>query len=175
MRKLKLAAVGLGRAFSLMAPAFRDPRVELVAACDPRADALAQMKKDFGARGFFSLEELLRASDAEAVYLATPHQHHAAQAVLACEAKKHVLVEKPMALTLEECRAMTAAAAKSRVQLVVGHSHSFDAPILRTRELIASGAFGAVKLVTAINYTDFLYRPRRPEELDTARGGGAVL
>src|SRR5258708_3805852 len=175
MRKLKLGAVGLGRAFSLMAPAFRDPRIELVAGCDPRPQALRQLKKDFGAESYSSLEELLRESAAEAVYIATPHQHHAAQAILACGAKKHVLVEKPMALTLEECRAMTAAAAKNRVQLVVGHSHSFDAPILRTRELIARGAFGAVKLITAINYTDFLYRLRRPEELDTARGGGAVF
>ena len=61
------------------------------------------------------------------------------------------------------------------MHLVVGHSHSFDAPILRTRELIASGAFGAVRMINALNYTDFLYRPRRPEELDTAQGGGAVF
>ena len=61
------------------------------------------------------------------------------------------------------------------MHLIVGHSHSFDAPILRTRELIASGAYGAVRMITALNYTDFLYRPRRPEELDTAQGGGAVF
>jgi phthalate 4,5-cis-dihydrodiol dehydrogenase len=61
------------------------------------------------------------------------------------------------------------------VHLIVGHSHSFDAPILRTRELIASGAYGAVRMIHALNYTDFLYRPRRAEELDTAQGGGAVF
>ena len=61
------------------------------------------------------------------------------------------------------------------VQLIVGHSHTFDAPILRTRALIESGAFGPVRMINALNYTDFLYRPRRPEELDTAQGGGAVF
>ena len=61
------------------------------------------------------------------------------------------------------------------MHLIVGHSHSFDAPILRTRDLIASGAFGAVRMIQALNYTDFLRRPRRPEELDTAQGGGAVF
>src|SRR6185503_3743550 len=61
------------------------------------------------------------------------------------------------------------------VHLVVGHSHSFDTPILRTRGLIASGAYGAVRMIHAMNYTDFLRRPRRPEELDTAQGGGAVF
>ena len=88
---------------------------------------------------------------------------------------KHVLVEKPMAITLDECRRMIDAAERANVRLIVGHSHSFDAPILRAREIIASGALGAVRMINAQYYTDFLYRPRRPEELDTARGGGAVF
>ena len=175
MRKLKIGAVGLGRAFSLMAPAFRDPRVELVAAADPRPAALRQVGKDFGAQGFSSLEEMLANSVAEAVYVATPHQLHAEQTMRICAAGKHVLVEKPMALTLKECRSMIDAARKNRVKLVVGHSHSFDAPIRRTKELLASGAFGRVRMITAIDYTDFLYRPRRPEELDTSKGGGAIF
>jgi phthalate 4,5-cis-dihydrodiol dehydrogenase len=70
---------------------------------------------------------------------------------------------------------MIAAAREAGVQLIVGHSHSFDAPILRTRALIEGGTLGAVRMITALNYTDFLYRPRRPEELDTASGGGVVF
>ncbi len=70
----------------------------------------------------------------------------------------------------DRCRAE-----RADVQLIVGHSHSFDAPILRAREIIASGALGAVRMINAQYYTDFLYRPRRPEELDTARGGGVVF
>ena len=58
--------------------------------------------------------------------------------------------------------------------MIVGHSHSFNAPVLRTRALIDSGAFGAVRMLTALNFTDFLYRPRRPEELDTSAGGGVI-
>jgi phthalate 4,5-cis-dihydrodiol dehydrogenase len=109
------------------------------------------------------------------VYVATPHQFHAAHTRLACSHGKHVLVEKPMALTLEDCRSMIDAARKAGVQLVVGHSHSFDLPILKTRELIRSGAYGAVRMITALDFTDFLYRPRRPEELATESGGGAVF
>ena len=80
-----------------------------------------------------------------------------------------------MALTLAECATMINAAEAAGVQLIVGHSHSFDAPYRRARALIESGAYGRVHMITALNYTDFLYRPRRPEELDTARGGGAVF
>jgi phthalate 4,5-cis-dihydrodiol dehydrogenase len=70
---------------------------------------------------------------------------------------------------------MVEAARDSGIHLIVGHSHSFNAPILRAREIVAGGAVGAVKMITAFNYTDFLYRPRRPEELDTARGGGVMF
>ena len=111
----------------------------------------------------------------EAVYVATPHQYHAQHAVLAAQHGKHLLVEKPMALTLPDCGAIIDAARAARVHLVVGHSHSFDAPVRRLRALIESGEFGAVRMINAINYTDYLYRPRRAEELETALGGGAVF
>jgi phthalate 4,5-cis-dihydrodiol dehydrogenase len=163
VRKLKLGVAGLGRAFALTAPTLaRDPRVEVVAATDPRPEALEKIARDFGAKGFASFQDLLKSS-AEAIYIATPHEFHAAQAVAAAAAGKHVLVEKPMALSLKECRAMAAAAKKHRVHLIVGPSHSFDAPIRKTRELIPQ--FGRVRMITAFNFTDFLYRPRMPDEL----------
>ncbi len=175
-RKLRLGVAGLGRAFSVMLPTFTgDPRVALVAAADPRAEARRRFTADFSAKAFATVEELCGDVAVEAVYIATPHQFHAQHAVLAARHGKHLLVEKPMALTLEDCAAMIDAAGRARVHLIVGHSHSFDAPIRRMRELIASGIFGAVRMINAINYTDYLYRPRRPEELDTAQGGGAVF
>ena len=174
--KLKLGVAGLGRAFSLMAPTFgADPRVELVAGADPRPEARERFAAEFGAKTFDSVEALCSHDAVQVVYVATPHQFHAAHALAAASCKKHLLVEKPMALTLEDCRAMIAAARKAGVQLIVGHSHSFDAPILKAREIVASGALGRVRMVSALNYTDFLYRPRRPEELDTAAGGGVVF
>jgi phthalate 4,5-cis-dihydrodiol dehydrogenase len=176
MKKLKLGVVGLGRAFAVMLPTLvRDPRIELVAAADPRDEARRRFAADFGARCFATVEQLLQDPDVQAVYIATPHQFHAAQACLAARAGKHVLVEKPMALSVQECQAMVDAARDAGVALVVGHSHSFDAPIRRARELIESGTVGRVRMITAMNYTDFLYRPRRPEELSTALGGGAVF
>jgi phthalate 4,5-cis-dihydrodiol dehydrogenase len=175
VRTIAIGVAGLGRAFSLMAPSFAaDPRVRLVAAADPRPEAQQRFESEFSGAGYASVEELVADPGVEVVYIATPHEFHARQACLAASRGKHILVEKPMALTLSECSAMIAAGRQGNVHLVVGHSHSFDAPIRRTRELIASGAFGRLRMITAVNFTDFLYRPRRPEELDTARGGGAV-
>jgi len=176
MRKLKLGAAGLGRAFSMMAETFaRDPRVELVAAADPRPEARRQFELDFHGKAFASVDELCAFKDVEAVYVATPHQFHAENVAAACSRGKHVLVEKPMALSLEDCRAMIGAAESAGVHLVVGHSHSFDSPIRKAKEIIATGAYGRVRMITAVNFTDYLYRPRRPEELDTTLGGGAVF
>ena len=158
-----------------MAPTLAaDKRVELVAAADPRPEAQRQFASDFGGRAYATVEELCADPAVDVVYVATPHQFHAAHARLAFAAGKHALVEKPMALTLDECRAMIEAARAAQRHLIVGHSHSFDAPIRRTRELVASGQFGRLRMITALMFTDFLYRPRRPEELDTSRGGGAV-
>jgi phthalate 4,5-cis-dihydrodiol dehydrogenase len=175
-RKLRIGVAGLGRAFSVMAPTFAaDPRVALVAAADPRAEARRRFASDFAGKAYPRVEELCADPAVEVVYVATPHQLHAAHAVLAAGHGKHLLIEKPLALTLDECDAIIAAANRAGVRLVVGHSHSFDAPILRLRALVNSGVFGPVRMITALNYTDYLYRPRRPEELDTAQGGGAVL
>ena len=175
-RKLRLGVAGLGRAFTIMLPTLTcDPRVMLVAAADPRAEARARFAADFSARTYETVEALCADPAVDVVYVATPHQHHVSHAMLAAEHGKHVLVEKPMALTLADCAAMIAAAKDANVHLIVGHSHSFDAPIARVRALVESGAYGAVRMIAALNYTDFITRPRRPEELDTARGGGAVF
>ncbi|MDB5507783.1 MAG: 4,5-dihydroxyphthalate dehydrogenase [Hyphomicrobiales bacterium] len=174
-RKVRLGIAGLGRAFSFMIPTFRgDPRIEIVAGFDPREEARDRFVQDFGGRAHDTMESLCADDAVDAVYIASPHQFHAPQVSIAAARGKHALVEKPMALELDQCRAMIDAADRAGVHLVVGHSHSFDAPILKTRQLIESGVHGRLRMITAMNFTDFLYRPRRPEELDTRQGGGAV-
>ncbi len=174
---VRLGVAGLGRAFMLMLPTLAlHPRVRLVAAADPRPSARDRFRADFpGARTHDDVDALCADPDVDAIYVASPHEHHVAHVRAAAAHGRHVLVEKPMALTLEDCAAMVAAARDAGVHLLVGHSHSFDAPYLRARDLIRSGAYGAPRMITALNFTDYLYRPRRPEELDTSRGGGAVF
>ncbi len=175
-RRLRLGVAGLGRGFMLMLPTLRGhPHLHVVAAADPRPEAQRQFAADFGGRAYASFDELCADPDVEAVYVATAHELHAGHAIAAARALKHVLVEKPMAITLAECDAMIAAARAAGVALVVGPSHSSDAPIARARTLVESGAFGRVRMITSLDYTDFMYRPRRPEELDTRQGGGVVF
>jgi phthalate 4,5-cis-dihydrodiol dehydrogenase len=175
-RPIRLGVAGLGRAFTLMLPTFlRDPRLQLVAACDPRESARAQFARDFDAPVYPDIEGLAADPTVEAIYVASPHQFHAHHTSVAAMHGKHVLAEKPMALTLAECNAMIEACRAADVRLIVGHCHSFDAPYAKAREIIATGELGRVRMIHALNYTDFLYRPRRPEELQTDAGGGVVF
>jgi phthalate 4,5-cis-dihydrodiol dehydrogenase len=172
---LQIGVVGLGRAFTLMLPTFlQDPRVKLVAATDPLPQACLQFEKDFDGQAVSSIEALCALPQVDLVYIASPHGLHAHHVALAAQHGKHVWVEKPMAISLEECTRMIDACQAAGVQLMVGHSHSFNAPVLQALQMIQSGQWGDVKMITALNYTDFLYRPRRPEELSTVLGGGVI-
>lgn len=175
-RPVRLGIAGLGRAFTLMLPTFlQDGRVMLAGACDPREAARAQFARDFSAPVHDGIEALASSPDIDAIYVASPHQFHASHTRIAAAHGKHVLVEKPMALSLAECDDMIEACRSAGVHLIVGHCHSFDTPYLETRKIIESGSVGRARMIQSINYTDFLFRPRRPEELMTEEGGGVVF
>jgi phthalate 4,5-cis-dihydrodiol dehydrogenase len=173
---VRIGVCGLGRGFLLTAPALlADPRVRLTAAADPRAEARARFEAELGGRSYPDLDGLCGDPGVDLIYIASPHALHARQAVAAAQAGKHILVEKPMALDLGDAARMIEEAKKAGVQLIVGPSHGFDAPVLLARRLMAGGEFGAPRMITAVNYTDFVYRPRHADELDPALGGGAVF
>jgi phthalate 4,5-cis-dihydrodiol dehydrogenase len=173
-RRLRIGIAGLGRAFAIMMPALASDKLEIVAGADPRPEARTRFAADFNARTFETVEAMCADPAVEAVYISTPHGFHRANVEAAAANRKHVLVEKPMALTTDDCRAMIKATEAAGVTMIIGHSHSFDLPIRRAREIIASGTVGQLRMITAAYYTDFLYRPRRREELDTALGGGVM-
>jgi phthalate 4,5-cis-dihydrodiol dehydrogenase len=172
---IQLGVLGLGRAFTLMLPTLvGDARINLVTAFDPQLRACEAFETQFGLSAA-SPEALCADSAIDWVYIATPHQFHVEHVKLAAKHGKHVLVEKPMALTVQDCSEMIEACRAAKVHLIVGPSHSFDAPIILARNIITSGELGDIKMLQAFNYTDFLYRPRRPEELSTVQGGGVVF
>ncbi|HXQ14059.1 MAG TPA: Gfo/Idh/MocA family oxidoreductase [Caulobacteraceae bacterium] len=175
-RELRIGVCGLGRGFMLTAPALiGDPRVRLVAAAEPRAEARARFERELGGRTYPDITGLVADPDVDVVYVASPHALHAPHAIAAARAGKHVLVDKPMALDPADCVAMIEAAREAKITLMVGPSHGYDAPVALAESLIAAGDYGRVRMATSLNYTDFLYRPRRPEELDTAQGGGVIF
>jgi phthalate 4,5-cis-dihydrodiol dehydrogenase len=171
-----LGIAGLGMAGAVMVRAAAEhPGIRLCAAADPHAAPREAFRRDVNATAYEDIEALCRDPAVEAVYIATPHQFHAAHACMAAAAGKHIVLEKPMALTLTDCDVIMAAVAQAGVHLLVGHTHAYDPPIRKMHAMIASGELGRLGMIASWNYTNYLYRPRRPEELDTARGGGILF
>jgi phthalate 4,5-cis-dihydrodiol dehydrogenase len=170
---LRIGLVGLGTGGRSLPQAIaKTTGFTFVAGADLREEARAQYAADFGIQTFDSVEAMCGLKDLNAVYVATPNPFHAGHAIAALQAGKHVMVEKPMALTLADCDRMIAAAERNRVKLMVAHTRSWNAPIRKMREIISSGRLGRVTQVHTLRYSPWLLRPREPVEIDTALGGG---
>jgi phthalate 4,5-cis-dihydrodiol dehydrogenase len=168
---LRLGIAGLGVASTqILPPIAKLPFIKITAAADTRADALGKFRAQYTAEGYTSVEELCASPNVDAVYIATPNSLHAEHAITAARHKKHVIVEKPMAMTLAECDAMNEAADKYGVKLLCGHTHSFDPPIRKMREIVKSGELGKLCMINTWNYNEFMYRPRMKHELEMSRG-----
>jgi phthalate 4,5-cis-dihydrodiol dehydrogenase len=172
--RVGLAGVGVG-ASQLLPALTTSPHISLIAAADVRPDALKQFAREFGVRTYASVEALADDPRVETVWVATPNHLHAQHVIAAAERGKHVIVSKPMAITLDEAGAMNAAARRYGVKLLAGHTQSMAPTIRKMAELVHNGELGDLGMLHTWHFTDWMYRPRLPAELDVNRGGGPVF
>jgi len=117
---------------------------KITAFCDTvvaRAEALA---KQHGGKAYQEFEALLRDPEVDAVVLGVPNALHAPMTIAALRAGKHVMVEKPMALTRDEAKAMIATAKETGKKLMVGQSQRYMPPHRKAQEILKSGRLGKV-------------------------------
>jgi phthalate 4,5-cis-dihydrodiol dehydrogenase len=170
-KMLRLGVAGLGVASTqILPPISALPHIKIAAACDLRIDALQKFRQTYHGETYTSVEGLCASPNVDAVYIATPNQLHAQHAITAAEHKKHIIVEKPMALSIAECEAMNEAAEKNSVYLLCGHTHSFDPPVRKMREIVKNGDLGKLCMINSWNYNEFMYRPRMKHELAMSHG-----
>jgi glucose-fructose oxidoreductase len=174
-RQIRYAVVGLGHIAQVaVLPAFgnarRNSRLEALVSGDPVKRE--QLSKKYGVEKTFSYEqydECLKHVDA--VYIALPNSEHCEYAVRAARAKVHVLVEKPMAVTEEECEQMIRAAREGGVKLMVAYRLHFERANLEAGEVARSGRLGEPRLFNSTFCT-----PVVPGNIRVRRGaGGGVL
>jgi phthalate 4,5-cis-dihydrodiol dehydrogenase len=106
------------------------------------------------------------------VWVSSPNRFHAEHTMLAARSGKHVVVEKPMAVTLADAARMVEAADKHGIKLLAGHTRAFTLPIRAMRKVIESGKYGQLRALNIWSYSDWMLRPRTADELDLAQGGG---
>jgi len=116
--------------------------VRLLAVAEPREEVGRQLAEQAGIDWYPSMEELLARQDIDLVTLATPSGMHPDQAVMAARAGKHVVTEKPMAITLEGADRMIRAAREAGVTLSVIFQNRFHRDVLKLKKAIDAGLFG---------------------------------
>lgn len=146
MSKIKVAVFGCGAiAERRHIPEYAaNENVELVAFADPVVERAEKMAETYGGKAYSSYEELLANETVDAVSVCTPNYLHAPMAIAAANAGKHVLVEKPMAVSTEEGEQMIEAAKKNGVYLMVGHNQRLMPPHVKAKEILESGKLGKV-------------------------------
>jgi phthalate 4,5-cis-dihydrodiol dehydrogenase len=122
-----------------------------------------------------SVEAMCASPDVDAVWVASPNAQHAEHTIAAARHGKHVICEKPMAVSLDDCRAMVEAVERHGVKFVQGHSKAYDTPIRKMREILDSGELGRVIHIQTWNWNDWLLRALVASEVDTAQGSGVVF
>jgi len=148
---------------------------EIVAVGSRDRRRAAAFAGEFGVRNAYgSYEEMLADPAVDAVYIGTPHAFHHDQTLLCLRAGKHVLCEKALALNADQAARMIAAARETGLVLMEAMWTRFLPAMVRVRELVATGAIGEVRSVTA----DFGFRAKfdpASRLFDPALGGGALL
>lgn len=146
MDRVKVGIIGCGKiAQTRHIPEYAArPDVQIGGYYDFNRQRAEELAERYGGKAFESVEELLADPEIEAVSVCVANNAHAAMTIQALEAGKHVLCEKPMAVSLEECISMTRAAEKAGKFLMIGQNQRFARAHVKARELVQQGEIGKV-------------------------------
>lgn len=176
---VRFGILGYGRVAPTHVQAIRSAgdAAELVAVCDSCPEALAEFEPDASVQTFTDLEEMLALPELDVVSICTPSGLHADHAVAVAEAGKHVVVEKPLDVTLVAVERMKAACSRAGVNLYPVFQNRFNPTVQLVKEALDAGRFGRI---LAVNSTVIWKRTQEYYDLAPWRGtramdGGAFL
>ena len=150
--------------------------LEVVALADVDAEAVDALAARFGVHARYGgVGQLLEDPRVEAVAVCVPPSAHVEVALAALEAGKHVFVEKPLALTLEDADRLVEQAARAGLTAMTGFNLRFHRLVRQLRDLVASGELGAIHAVGTTYTDDVLLRPDHPDWRDARELGGGTL
>ncbi len=145
---MKFAVVGCGHIGKRhIAVLDAEEKAEIVAICDIDEQKAREQANLYGLKYYTDYEEMLNNENFDMINIATPHGLHAEMAVLAARKKKHVLVEKPMALTSADSRKMIEVAEEEGVKLYVIKQNRFNIPIKLTKDALDENKLGKIYMV----------------------------
>ena len=149
--------------------------IQIVAASRTNQEALGEFTSTYGGTGYTDYHDLLNDDAVDIVMIATPHHLHTDAAIAAAKAGKHILLEKPIAPTLEECQQIIHAVQENDVKFMVGHVNHFAPAYRVAKQMLESGEMGEVVLGLAFMQKFWMVENRREWHLDRSVGGGVWL
>ncbi len=146
--EIKVGVVGYGGAYNMGRMHLQDMQKAGMTPCavaEPDTARLAVAAQEFpGIQTYVSLDEMLQKSGVNLIVLITPHNTHAPLALKCLKAGRHVVCEKPFAITTKECDAMIAAAKKAGVMVSTFHNRHWDGSIMKALEVVRAGIIGDI-------------------------------
>jgi predicted dehydrogenase len=178
--KVRVGVIGLGAQGKVHLSKYANlsDQAEIVAVSDVIASMAEQMAKKFGAKVWYTdYKELIKRTDIDAVSICVPNSLHADVAVASAEAGKHILLEKPMAVSLDDADKILRAVEKNDVKLMLGYNQVFNPMVQRVKKDVADGRLGRVSIIksqyvrnlTATSRESFGWRA------DVSQAGGGVI
>ncbi len=149
--------------------------INLVAASRTHEKALGEFCKRFDCQGYTDYQDLLANDEINAVVIATPHHLHTTIVEAAAKAKKHILLEKPMAPSLAECDQILKVVKDHNVQLMLGHVNHFVPAFQIAKKLLESGELGEIVYAQSTMTRPWMTPNRRDWHLNRLTGGGIWL
>lgn len=153
----------------------RTEGAQLTAVCDVRADEVKKWCDRYDLEGFTDINDLVKSSSVDAVWVATPNNLHADHTILAANHGKHVICEKPMAITIDEASRMVEAIERNKVKYIQGHSRIHRPYVHKMGDVLASGRLGRIIHINSWMYNDWMQRPWEIHSVDESLGGGVVF
>lgn len=178
MSDIRTAVVGCGKVGHFHARCFQSlPGSTFVGAVGTRPGRGAAFGQEYGVPGFDTLEELVRETGAQAISICTPHPNHASYAAEAARLGMHIAVEKPLAITLEDCDAIISAARAAGVKGTTISQRRFYKPAMRVKQAILDGKLGKPILgtVNMLGWRSMEYYRSDPWRGTWLGEGGGVL
>lgn len=150
-------------------------RVRCVAVADVIPDAAGALAERLGAKPYLDHKAMLEQEQIDVAVVCVPHALHLPVGLDVLKAGAHLFIEKPMALSSDECRQLIAAAARADRQIMVGQTHQYRQNFRLARQLIDEGRIGEVRMIYDEIWAYYGWEKRKPWFLDPKLSGGGPL
>ncbi len=178
MERVKVGIIGCGKVSHLHAQALKNiPEAVFTCAFSRDINKAGTFAEKYSVKAYSDIDEMIEGKDVEAVIICTPHPNHAEMAIKAAKAGVHILIEKPLASSLEDCDAMIKAAKENNAIIGMVCQRRFYTPVQRVRNAIDEGKIGKpiLSTVNMLGWRDEAYYRSDPWRGTWKKEGGGVL